>query len=85
MATTTFESGTGSLGAGDTLVLLSDGLGDAQQADGGRFGDERVNKTIAAGPSDPVGLVKGLCDATASFTGNVPQADDQTLLAIALG
>jgi sigma-B regulation protein RsbU (phosphoserine phosphatase) len=84
LSTTTFESGTGSLGAGDTLVLLSDGLGDAQQADGDRFGDERVNDTIATGPSDPVGLVKGLCDATAAFTGNEPQADDQTLLAIAL-
>ncbi len=82
--TTTFESGTGTLAAGDTLVLLSDGLGDAQQADGNRFGDERVNETIAAGPSDPVALVKCLCDATASFTGNEPQADDQTLLAIAL-
>lgn len=69
---------------GEVLMLLSDGLGDAVGEGGVRFGDERVSATIAKGPGDPVVLVKALCDATAAHTGHRPQADDQTLLAVAL-
>lgn len=70
---------------GEVLLLLSDGIADAVGEGGLRFGDERVAATVAKGPGDPAALVKGLCDATAAFTGNRPQADDQTLLAVALG
>ncbi len=78
-----YTAGHGELALGDTLVLLSDGLGDAMGESGERFGDERVRSTIAVGPADPAGLVRTLCEATAAFTGNEPQADDQTLLAVA--
>ena len=46
------------------------------------LGDERVARTIESGPSDPARLVKGLLDATSTFTGNRPQADDQTLVVV---
>jgi sigma-B regulation protein RsbU (phosphoserine phosphatase) len=72
------------LGKGEVLLLLSDGIGDALGEAGVRFGDERVEASIAKGPADPGAIVKGLCQATADFTGNRPQADDQTLLAVAL-
>lgn len=72
------------LARGEVLLLLSDGLGDAVGEGGVRFGDERVEATISKGPGDPAAIVKALCDATAAFTGNRPQADDQTLLAVAL-
>ena len=80
----TYEAGHERLEPGDVLVLLSDGLGDAVGGDGARFSDDRVRETVAAGPGDPVGLVQNLLDTTSKFTGNQPQADDQTLLAIAL-
>ena len=79
-----YEAGTGRLKPGETLVVLSDGPGDAVGAAGERFGDKRVRATIQAAPADPQLLVNALLDATAAFTGNRPQADDQTLLAIAL-
>ena len=70
------------LAAGETLVVLTDGFLDAVGPSGERYGEERLTETIAAAPADPAGLVKHLCEALTSFTGNVPQADDLTVLAV---
>ena len=81
-----FNASDPNIAQGETLVVLSDGPGDAVGDDGGeRYGDERVQQTIQDGPGDPAGLVQNLLDRVAEYTGNAPQADDQTLLAIALG
>src|SRR5262245_18408515 len=53
------------LAQGEVLMLLSDGIGDAVGEGGNRFGNERVARTIAAGPGDPAAIVKSLCDTTA--------------------
>jgi sigma-B regulation protein RsbU (phosphoserine phosphatase) len=79
-----FPSAAYRLEKGQTLVLLSDGIEDSVGDGGEQFGDERVNRTIESGPPEPARLVKGLLDATSAYTGNRPQADDQTLLAVAL-
>ena len=79
-----YEAGRRTIARGETLVVLSDGPGDAVGASGERYGEERVYQTIQDGPGDPAGLVNTLLDSVAQFTGNEPQADDQTLLAIAL-
>lgn len=72
------------LARGEVLLLLSDGIGDAVGESGERFGDERTHATVRASAADPAAVVRGLCEATAAYTGQRPQADDQTLLAIAL-
>jgi sigma-B regulation protein RsbU (phosphoserine phosphatase) len=82
---TRYEAGRLALERGDALVLLSDGIPDALGPDGTRFESARVLETLERGPADPEPLVGGLLAATAAFTGNRPQEDDQTLLAIALG
>lgn len=79
-----YEAGRRTISKGETLVVLSDGPGDAVGDGDERYGDERVERTITEGPGDPEGLVNTLLDTVATFTGNQPQADDQTLLAIAL-
>jgi sigma-B regulation protein RsbU (phosphoserine phosphatase) len=84
LADMVYPAHTRRLEKGEVLLMLSDGIGDAVGEGGERFGDDRTNATIAKGPADPGAIVKGLCDATAAFTGNRPQADDQTLLAVAL-
>lgn len=71
------------LGAGETLVLLTDGFLDAVGPDGDRFGDERLVATVAGAPPDPVGLVRRLVEGVVAFTAHVPQADDLTCLAVA--
>ncbi|MDJ0521109.1 MAG: SpoIIE family protein phosphatase [Planctomycetota bacterium] len=81
---TRYEAGRRSLAPGETLVVLSDGPADAVGAGGERFGDDRVHATLKASSGEPDALVSGLLQAVAEFTGNRPQADDQTLLAIAL-
>ena len=47
---TQYEAGRGKLEPGDTLVLLSDGLGDAVGPGDVRFSDDRVRETVADGP-----------------------------------
>lgn len=84
MPDTRYEAGHATLAPGDTFVLLSDGLGDAVGEDAQHFSDERVIETIRTGPSDPAALVQHLLAQTAAHTGDRPQADDQTLLAVSL-
>jgi len=83
MAGVPYESGKRHLAPGDTMIILSDGPGDALGEGGVRFGDQRVYDTLKAAAGGPNSLVQGLLDATAKFTGQRPQADDQTLLAVA--
>lgn len=67
---------------GETLVLLTDGFLDAIGPAGEQFGDERVLAVVASAPPTPVELVARLTEAVTTFTGNAPQADDLTCLAV---
>jgi phosphoserine phosphatase RsbU/P len=70
------------LGPGETLVILTDGILDALGPAGDRFGEERLHPLVASLPGEPSGLVSGLTKSVLEFTGNVPQADDLTCLAV---
>jgi sigma-B regulation protein RsbU (phosphoserine phosphatase) len=70
------------LAMGDTFVLVTDGFLDAVGPAGDRFGEERLAAVVSDLPSEPEPLVRGLTDAVTGFTGNVPQADDLTCLAL---
>ena len=70
------------LAKGDTLVILTDGFLDAVGPAGEQFGEERVMDVLAKGPALPIELVANLTQAVVKFTGNVPQADDLTCLAV---
>ncbi|EPR43520.1 putative PAS/PAC sensor protein [Desulfovibrio sp. X2] len=68
---------------GDCLCLASDGLREARGgADGGgMFGWERMEAVLdahASGP--PEELLRAMCGAMRSFTRNMPQEDDVTLV-----
>jgi sigma-B regulation protein RsbU (phosphoserine phosphatase) len=71
-------------GAGDRLVLYSDGLIEAIDDDGEPFGFERFEKTIlASGEQSADDLKKSLLNAVKKFTRNRPPEDDQTLVVVA--
>jgi sigma-B regulation protein RsbU (phosphoserine phosphatase) len=67
---------------GSTLVLYTDGILDAASPTGDRFGDERFRAVLASAPGDPDALVREVTTAVSLFTGNAPQADDLTCLAV---
>jgi sigma-B regulation protein RsbU (phosphoserine phosphatase) len=78
----TFPTVARGLPAGETLLLLTDGVLDAADASGDRFGEERLDPALSEGSAHPVEVVRRLVAAVAAFTGDVPQADDVTVLAV---
>ncbi|WP_431854349.1 PP2C family protein-serine/threonine phosphatase [Azospirillum sp.] len=72
------------LAEGDSVLLFTDGVTEAFDADGGMFGDERLVATMAA--LDPgLGALKrldGVLDQLHRFVAGAPQSDDITGLVI---
>ena len=68
---------------GDALLLYTDGLIDALNADGGEYGLTRLQDTFReASHLDAKGIVAALQQAIDGFTGDEPAFDDQTLVVI---
>ena len=69
------------LAIGDALLLYTDGVSEARDAEGGFFGEERLKAAVAAaGDCSAEEIVAGVVTAVADFTGSVAQADDLTIL-----
>jgi sigma-B regulation protein RsbU (phosphoserine phosphatase) len=69
---------------GETLVLFTDGVTEADRADGSLFGDERLTAALrAAVAAEPAALVAHIAAEVARFAAGSPQADDITLLCLA--
>jgi len=76
-----YVEGRTTLGAGDLLVLYSDGISEAQNAVGEEFGDERVAEFAAARRHlSPDSLRQALFDEADRWTGDAERYDDQTLV-----
>lgn len=68
---------------GDTLVLYSDGVPDAQNADGEEFGEERLVDGVRTARSlGCAAVVEHVMAAIDGFAGDVPQFDDITLMVL---
>lgn len=68
---------------GDVLILYTDGITEAENADLEMFGIERLEKIILASSRLPAKeLIQEIFNATRSFTGDHPQSDDITLMVI---
>ncbi len=78
-----WETHTLELRPGDRLLLYTDGLMDARRADRERFGKERTEGVIRsqAGRSAQE-MIDALLGAVQDFTGDAPQFDDITLVAV---
>jgi serine phosphatase RsbU (regulator of sigma subunit) len=76
-----FEERTAHLHPGDTIVLYTDGITDAANADGERFERERLIQVITAHRTQPAEeLAQTINEAIVAFVGNAPQFDDFTLV-----
>jgi serine phosphatase RsbU (regulator of sigma subunit) len=63
------------------MLLLSDGVTEAHDMEGGLFGKERVLAALGqqAGPAE---AIAALLRDVAGFVGKAPPADDVTVLAV---
>ncbi len=78
-----FEQGVERLEQGDVLVLYSDGVVEAANAQGEEFGEHRLIAAVESNPSaEPAETRDRILHAVREFTGTDSLADDQTLLAI---
>ena len=68
---------------GDMLVLFSDGVTEAQNADDEEFGEERLAAVLRACAGQPAAVVieRGFA-AIDGFAGGAPQFDDITMLVV---
>ena len=76
-----FESGETDFGSGDALVLFSDGLTEAQAADGDEWGEARLDAALAPEPTAEALLDRVLAASDAFATADA-EADDLTLVAV---
>jgi sigma-B regulation protein RsbU (phosphoserine phosphatase) len=85
LADRSYELNQFTLAHGDTLVLYTDGLTEAGQ--GEEFGFDRLKRVLAqgargSGARGPRELVSTIRQALATFLGEVPVADDLTIMVV---
>jgi serine phosphatase RsbU (regulator of sigma subunit) len=71
------------MGVGDALVLLSDGITEAQSASGRQYGQQRLVAQLTASFSETAAdLGRRIIGDVDHFVGTHPQSDDRCLLCI---
>lgn len=76
-----FEEGRTTLGAGDMLVLFSDGVTEAQDAAGEEYGEARLSSFAAARRDDTANnLRREIFEEIDRWSGDAERGDDQTLV-----
>ena len=71
------------LETGDCLVLYTDGITEALDAEGDEFGREKMIRSVQASAQEgAAGLITRLTDDVRTFAGGHPQNDDITLIVV---
>ena len=79
----TYKNETLDLGVGETLVLYTDGVSEANDPDKTLFGQERLQECFAKGAGGTAAeTVDRLLAAVRAFANGAPQSDDITILAL---
>jgi len=78
-----YSSRTVDIGPGDGLVMYTDGVTEAVDAQLQMFGEERLNAIIRKSAGLPAeAILANILEGVREFTGDVPQFDDITLMVI---
>lgn len=75
-----FESTRLVLEPGDSLVLYTDGIVEAADADGRQYGDARLEVALARAGSQPEAISSNVLRSISQFRGNAAANDDLTLV-----
>ena len=65
---------------GDTVIVFTDGVTEAMNAEQEQYGNERILKVLSSGPSDPESLTTRLLDDIGKHVAGYKQSDDLTLV-----
>ena len=80
-----YHNGEVQLAPGDTLFLYTDGITEAQNIAEEEFGEERLDAHLSSlGQASVSEVASTIVDAVHAFTGDAPQSDDITYLALRL-
>src|SRR5208337_5596153 len=77
-----YSSAGTSLNPGDTILLSTDGLIEAKDDQGERFGWERIENCLRQGGSDVESVKSRITLSLSQFVRQCPQADDTTLVLV---
>jgi len=78
-----FEAAEVVLDPGDTLLVYTDGITEAENADGAEFGEDRLRELCASMAGAPPGeLARAIETRLGSHCGGAPPLDDRTLLIV---
>ena len=82
--TATYEEESLKLSPGDTIVLWSDGVSDAESPAGEQFGEDRFRSLLFDGgkPQEPPLLLDRVLQSVQAFAADRPLADDVTVLIV---
>jgi len=84
--TARYEEEAIALGTGDTLVLFSDGVTDAENPVGDQYGEERLLEALAGSDRrSPDEILDRVLASVRAFAAEQPPADDVTVLVIRYG
>ena len=76
-----YRQHTVTLAPGDTVILYTDGVTEAMNAESEEFGVERLQEIFAAAhPDDSEAATMAVFEAVSAFAGETPQSDDITCL-----
>lgn len=79
----TYPAETVPLAPGDTLVLYTDGVTEAMDAERRQFGEERLEALVRAHHAEPAAqLVERVLSAVREHAGSAPASDDVTVLVV---
>ncbi|HWS88179.1 MAG TPA: SpoIIE family protein phosphatase [Pyrinomonadaceae bacterium] len=76
-----FEEGQAALGEGDLLAVYSDGITEAQRADGEEFGEGRLLELLIAHRTETAENIRTrILESAESWAGQADRGDDQTVV-----
>lgn len=81
--TAAFDTGRADVAPGDVLVIFSDGVTEAENAEGEEFGDDRLEACLASARTQPAAdVLDAVQRAVREFSGTAPARDDVTVMAV---
>ena len=78
-----YQEDQSTLNPGDTLILYTDGVSEAMNAEGEEFGVERLQQLFANQPPSSARMaIETVLQGVSDFAGGTPQSDDVTCLVL---